>query len=105
MDRPMEPTEILDLMRPVVRAGVGMLVWALADRLAVMTEEELAAFGLVVAGDATGWMGLDELSVDRIKGASRDEIDFLADELLRRVQAAGLWEQQLADDEPDDTPR
>lgn len=87
----MEPSEILGAFEPSARVAAGLVMWGLAEQLAGMTEEQIAAFGVVIAGQASGWMPAGEVRHDM----SRAEVDRLAHVLLDRLGSAALWEQQL----------
>lgn len=89
----MKPSDILGLFAPSTQAAAGLIIYALADQLAVLSEHELAAFGVVVAGDATGWLGPNEVPYPR----TAEDVERVAEILLDRLQSAGLWERELRD--------
>lgn len=51
-----EPSEVLGRLPPQTRCEVGMFIYSLADRLADLDAQGLAAFGAVIAGEASGLM-------------------------------------------------
>ncbi len=95
MSGPTKPSEILGAFEPSAQVAAGLVMWGLAEQLASMTEEQISAFGVVVAGQASGWMPPGEVRHD----LTRAEVDRLAHVLLDRLQSAAMWEQQLEGEE------
>jgi hypothetical protein len=90
---PLTSTELLALFAPSTRAAAGLLIFALADQLVAMTEDELAKFGVATADAATGLLDPDEIEV-----AEPWELEVFAGNLCELIAEAGLWDREIAGD-------
>lgn len=87
----MLPSEALGGFSASERGLIGLAIYGLAAELSRLSEHQVAALGLVIAGEASGWMGPDEVPTE----PTLEDVERLAAVLFERLAAGTEWERQL----------